>query len=70
MYAAANGISLSRPDERSLALDMGISRKPTITYNGKGIKKIIGMKPKATRNTIDTADTGIVNIAMKNIIET
>jgi hypothetical protein len=49
---------------------MGISIKPTITYTGKGIKKMIGMKPKATRNTIDTADTGIVNIAMKNIIET
>ena len=70
IYAAANGISLSRPAARSLALDMGITMNPMIMYAGRGIKNNIGIKPIVTRMTNDAIDTGIVSRAIKSIIET
>jgi len=48
----------------------GISKKPPITYNGKGIRKIIGIKPNTRRNTSDTAEMGIVSSVINNISET
>jgi hypothetical protein len=35
-----------------------------------GIRNSIGIKPKTIRKIIDTIETGIVNSATKNIIET
>jgi hypothetical protein len=38
MYAAAKGISRSKFDDLSLALDRGATKKPTITKSGTGTK--------------------------------
>jgi hypothetical protein len=49
---------------------MGASKKPAITYSGNGIRKMIGMKPKKARITIEITETGTVSKAMKSIKET
>jgi len=69
MYAAAKGISRSKPDALSLALDVGINRNPTTMKRGIGTRTSNGKKWVNTTSTIPTAETGREIRAAKNIIE-
>jgi hypothetical protein len=70
MYAAAKGISRSNPEDLSLALFMGIIRKPMITNRGRKARARIGKNPKVKAIAAATMETGNVKIATKNIKET
>jgi hypothetical protein len=69
MYAAAKGISRSKPWDLSLALFMGTTRKPTITNRGSGTRIKRGRMPKDKAANPAKIETGKVSKAMKNINE-
>jgi len=69
MYAAAKGISRSKFDDRSLALELGTARNPANTKSGSGTKISTGKIWKSKTITIATTDTGRVSMAVKNINE-
>jgi len=69
MYAAAKGISRSRPEDLSLALFIGTIRKPAITKRGRKAKARMGKNPKAKAAATAKIDTGRVNSATNNISE-
>jgi len=69
MYAAAKGISRSRPEDLSLELFMGTIRKPTITNRGRKARARMGKNPKVNATATAKIDTGRVNNATKNISE-
>jgi hypothetical protein len=70
MYAAAKGISRSKVDERSLALEVGIKMKRPITINGAKSKIIAGNRLNSNKRTTPTTDKGIVHTEKKSISET
>jgi len=70
MYAAAKGISRSKFEERSLALDMGMTRKPAITKRGTGTKISRGKNPVSNARHAPKTEIGKVKIAVKSIKET
>ena len=67
MYAAAKGISRSKPEERSLELFIGTTRKPAITKRGSGTKIKRGRIPVNKARLAAIIETGRVNNATKNI---
>src|SRR5512141_1687366 len=67
MYAAAKGISLSKPEDLSLALFIGTTKKPSITKRGNGTKIKMGKKLNVNAATPATIETGTVRKVIKNI---
>jgi len=70
MYVAAKGTSLSKVEDLSPALDIGITINPIITKIGIGTKKISGINLVKYKSAIATPETGKVRSATKNIRET
>jgi len=70
MYAAAKGISRSKPEDLSLALFIGTIRKPPITKRGRGTNSNKGRNPDIKAMLAAMTETGTVSKAMKNIKET
>jgi hypothetical protein len=69
MYAAAKGISRSKPVALSLALDVGIIKKIPATNRGTGTKISSGKKWVSKTSTMPIAETGSASTQAKNIIE-
>ncbi len=70
MYAEANGISLSRFDALSPALDIGTRINPITTKSGIGSKNNNGRKPVKRTRTRPATETGIVKVAIRSISDT
>jgi hypothetical protein len=70
MYAEAKGISLSRLDALSPALDIGTRINPITTKSGIGIINSNGRKPVKRTITRPATETGIVKVAIKSISDT
>jgi hypothetical protein len=69
MYAAAKGISRSRPVDLSLELFRGTMRKPPITNKGRKTKISRGKIPNVNATNPARIEIGKVNRAIKNINE-
>ena len=69
MYAAAKGISRSKPDALSLALDVGMNKNPTTMKRGIGTRISSGIMWVNRTITMPNAETGRVSRTAKNIIE-